>query len=217
MTNELIMEYSNYIYGLIKYFNGYKNKDDLYQAGWIGLIMAYKKYDPNMGAKFTTYAFSFILGEMYKLVREDKGIKISRSISSLNLKIEKATILLSQKLMRYPTLGEIATFLGVDVSVIEESIRASQIISSIDEAINDDGKDITLHDKIGSNGLDLDTLVALKQELLNLSEEERKIITNCLIENKNQEEVAKDMGISQVQVSRKLTKVKNKIKYNLVA
>lgn len=217
MTNELIMEYSNYIYGLIKYFNGYKSKDDLYQAGWIGLIMAYKKYDPNMGAKFTTYAFSFILGEMYKLVREDKGIKISRSISSLNLKIEKATILLSQKLMRYPTLSEIATFLGVDVSVIEESIRASQVISSIDETINDDGKEITLHDKIGSHSLDLDTLVALKQELINLSEEERKIITNCLIENKNQEDVAKDMGISQVQVSRKLTKVKNKIKYNLVA
>lgn len=216
MTNEQIMEYSNYIYGLIKYFDGYKNKEDLYQVGCMGLIVAYKNYDPNMGAKFTTYAFPYILGEMYKLVREDKGVKISRNITSLNLKIEKATILLTQKLMRYPTLEEISSFLEIEKNIIEEALRANQIIQSIDEPINQDGKEMTLHDTISDDNVDMDTLIALKEELIGLTKEERKIVIGCLINDKNQQQIADEMGMSQVQVSRKLTKVKNKIKYNLM-
>ena len=76
MTNEQIEEYSNLIHSLTHYFEGYKSKEDLYQVGIIGLITAYQKFDPTLNVKFSTYAYPYILGEMKKLVREDKSIKI---------------------------------------------------------------------------------------------------------------------------------------------
>ena len=91
ITN-LIMNNERLIYSIANYFKNYQSKEDLYQAGCLGLITAYKKYDPNMHCKFTTYAYPYILGEMRKLVREDKGLKISREITKLNLKIEKAYV-----------------------------------------------------------------------------------------------------------------------------
>lgn len=135
MTNEQIMEYKNYIMSLTKYFEGYKNKEDLFQVGCIGLMNAYSKFDPSYGVKFSTYAYSHILGEMKKLVRTDKGIKISRDITKLKLKIEKANILLSQKLMRMPTIKELSEFLDVDENLITDSIATTNIIQSIDEPL----------------------------------------------------------------------------------
>ena len=151
MTNEQIMEYKNYIMSLTKYFDGYKSKEDLFQVGCIGLMNAYSKFDPSFGVKFSTYAYSHILGEMRKLVRTDKGIKISRDISKLKLKIEKANILLSQKLMRMPTVKELSEFLGVEESIVVDSIATTNIIQSIDEPIRLDSKEVTLHDYISDS------------------------------------------------------------------
>ena len=86
---------------------------------------------------------------MKKLVREDKGIKISNQISRLNLKIEKAYILLSQQLMRNPSIKEVASFLEIPEYLVIEAINSNNCIKSIDEPINVDGKDITLQDIIG--------------------------------------------------------------------
>ena len=72
---EIILENQNLIYSITKYFENYKSKEDLFQAGCIGMILAYKNYDDTMNVKFTTYAYPYILGEMRKLIREDKGIK----------------------------------------------------------------------------------------------------------------------------------------------
>ena len=74
----LIKENEKLIYSISNYFKNYNSKEDLYQAGCLGLIEAYKRYNPEMNAKFTTYAYPYILGEMRKQVREDKGVKISR-------------------------------------------------------------------------------------------------------------------------------------------
>ena len=79
--NEIIINNKNLVYSIANYFRNYKSKEDLYQAGFLGLIEAYKNYKNDKGTKFTTYAYSYIFGEMKKLVREDKGIKISREIS----------------------------------------------------------------------------------------------------------------------------------------
>ena len=74
---KLTIDNERLIYSIANYFKNYSNKEDLYQVGRLGLITAYKKYNPNMNCKFTTYAYPYILGEMRRLVREDKGIKIS--------------------------------------------------------------------------------------------------------------------------------------------
>ena len=217
MSNEDIEKYSNLIYSLTHYFEGYKNKEDLYQVGIIGLIEAYQKYDSNYNVKFSTYAYPYILGEMKKLVREDKGIKISRSITNLNNKIEKAKNILVQRLNREPSYLELAHFLEVSEEEIVEAIKTINIMQSIDEPINNDGKEMTLHEVIGDNNLDLDTLIALKQELNNLTPYEKNIIYKRYVEDLSQSEVAKMLDITQVKVSREEAKIKRKIKENMAA
>ena len=215
ITN-LIMDNERLIYSIAKYFKNYNSIEDLYQAGCLGLVTAYKKYDPNMNCKFTTYAYPFILGEMRKLVREDKGLKISREISKLNLKIEKAYILLSQKLMKEPSILEIANYLEIPEYYVSEAILSLNKIKSIDEPVNTEGRDITLKDVIGKCD-NIDDLIMLKESLKSLSTEEKNLINNRYIKDYTQSETSKIIGISQVQVSRKEQKVLGKLKQKMVA
>ena len=212
----LIIDNTKLIYSIMKYFKNYNSKEDLFQAGCLGLVDAYKKYNPNMGCKFTTYAYTYILGEMRKLVREDKGIKISRQITKLNLKIEKANILLSQKLMRQPSVDEIANYLEVPIYLVSEAINSLNPISSIDEAIVSDSKDMTLQDIIGYSE-NIDDLIMLREELKNLNNEEYELINNRYMNDLTQSETSKIMGMSQVQVSRKEQKVLKKISSKMAA
>ena len=214
--NNIIMDNQGLIYEAMKYFKNYSNKDDLYQVGCMGFIKAYKNYNEDKGCKFTTYAFTYILGEMKKLVREDKGIKISNQISKLNLKIDKAYILLSQKYMRMPTIDEVADFLGVPEYFISEAINSNVSIKSIDEPINNEGKGTTLQDMIGYSD-NIDELIYLRNNLSKLTEEEKEIINNKYIYDLTQSETSKKMGISQVQVSRKEQKVLQKLKHQMVS
>ncbi|MBP3461440.1 MAG: sigma-70 family RNA polymerase sigma factor [Bacilli bacterium] len=216
MPIEEIQKYNNLIYSITHYFEGYKNKEDLYQVGIIGLINAYKKFDPNIGVKFSTYAYSYILGEMKKLIREDKGIKISRDITKLNYKIEKAKSILSQKLCREPSIKDLSQFLEVEEEDIVDSLKTVNIVQSIDEPINCDGKEMTLHDKISDNSIDLNTLIAFKEELNKLTPFERELINKRYMDDLSQSEVASIMGLSQVKVSREEQKIKRKIKEKLI-
>ena len=215
---ELILENRNLIYSITKYFEKYSNKEDLFQAGCIGMILAYKNYDANMNVKFTTYAYPYILGEMKKLVREDKSVKISRNIQSLSLKIEKANILLTQKLMRDPTIVELSDFLEIPISMIEDALNSTRPIYSIDEPLNNDGKEITLQDTIGKiDNMNMDDLLLLKEELTKLNPFEKKIISKRYMNDMTQQQTAKELGISQVQVSRGEQKILTKLKSKLVA
>ena len=219
MNNEitnLIIENERLIYSIANYFKNYNSREDLYQAGCLGLISAYKKYNPNMNCKFTTYAYPYILGEMRKLVREDKGLKISREITKLNLKIEKAYILLSQKLMKEPSILEIANFLEIPEFYVSEALLSLNKIKSIDEPVTSEGKDFTLQDIIGKSN-NIDDLIMLRESLTTLNNEEKEIINNRYMKDYTQSETSKIVGISQVQVSRKEQKVLQKLKQKMVA
>ena len=197
-------------------FKNYKSKEDLFQAGCLGLINAYKKYDPSMNCKFTTYVYPYILGEMRKLVRQDKGLKISREITKLNLKIEKAYVLLTQKLMKEPTITEVADYLNVPEFYVSEAINSLNKIKSIDEPINSDGKEFTLQDVVGKMD-NIDDLIMLKESLKTLNKEEMELISNRYIKDYTQTQTSKIIGMSQVQVSRKEQKVLQKLKQKMVA
>ena len=217
MNNEitnLINENEKLIYSISNYFKNYNGKEDLYQAGCLGLITAYKKYNPNMNCKFTTYAYPYILGEMRKLVREDKGVKISREITKLNLKIEKAYIFLSQKLMKEPSIEEISRFLEIPEYYVSEAILSLNKIKSIDESVNGEGREFTLQDVIGKSE-NIDDLIMLKDLLQQLNKEEKAIIDNRYIKDYTQSETSKLVGMSQVQVSRKEQKVLQKLKQKM--
>lgn len=188
----------------MKYFSNYKNKEDLFQVGCIGLINAYNNYNESIGTKFSTYAYSYIFGEMKKLVREDKGIKVSKNISRLYIQIEKATNYLSQQLMRTPTLQEIARFIEVDEYYIVEAINSMNTLLDVDEVqVND--------------ALIDDRQLILKEQLSRLSNEELELINKRYMLDMTQQEVASSMGVSQVQVSRKEQKVLRKLKEQLIA
>lgn len=217
MDNEFIEKYSKLIYSLTHYFEGYIYKDDLYQAGCVGLLTAYQNFDESFGVKFSTYAYSFILGEMKKLVREDKGIKISRKLLKLNSDMELAREKLVQKFMREPTLKELAFVLQIDEKELEEASIVIKSLISLDSPIHMEENDVFLSDVIPSNIMDFNTLIALKEELKNLSPIERKLVLERFVSSKSQSEVAEILGINQVQVSRFERKIKEKMKERLVA
>jgi RNA polymerase sporulation-specific sigma factor len=214
---KLVDENKNLIYKISTFFTSYSNKEDLFQVGCIGLINAYKKYDSSFNTKFSTYAYPFILGEMNSYVRRDKGIKIGRDISRINSSIEKASVLLTQKLMREPSISELASFLEIDESLIVDAYISRNPIMSFDSTINSDGKNVTLLDVIPNiDSIDVNMLIALRDELDRLSDFEKQIISDRYFSDLSQSEVAKIMGISQVQVSRKEQKVLSKLRSNLL-
>lgn len=200
------------IYSLTNYFTQYRNKEDLYQAGVLGLIKAYHNFDASKETKFSTYAYSYILGEMKKYVREDKGIKLSRSHSILNLKIEKAYVLLTQRLMREPTTAELAGTLGIKESYVTEALKTRNLIESIDKPVNEE---LSLHEILSSDKTDINTLLALKEELMSLDKNESNLIKHRYIDDMTQSETASIMGISQVQVSRNEQKILKKIRQRI--
>jgi len=215
---QLILENKNLIYSMTRYFERFCNKEDLFQAGCIGMILAYKNYDESMGVKFTTYAYPYILGEMKKLVRENRTVKVSRNIQMLSLKIEKANILLTQKLMREPNNIEIADYLELPIEIVNEAINSNMMVYSIDEPLNNDGKVVTLQDTIGNvDNENIDDLISLRDELSKLTDFEKKLIETRYNKDLTQAQTAEVLGISQVQVSRKEQKVLLKLKDKLSA
>ena len=101
----------------------YNNSEDLFQVGVIGLINAYKKFDNKYNTKFSTYAYPYILGEMKKYVRENKGIKISRDLIYLSNRLDKLIYLLCQKYKRMPTSKELSDILEVDEWKVIEALN----------------------------------------------------------------------------------------------
>lgn len=210
MTNEEVEQYYKLIYHAMKSFPSYKSKEDLYQAGWLGLTKAYKNYDSSQETKFTTYAYTYIVGEMFKLIEKDRTIKVNRDLTKLKLKMEKCKILLSQKLMREPTIKELSEYLEVDEELLVEAIKASCPVGSIHYSIKSDTKDLLVEDIIGVENKDIDTLIELKDAIKNLKPLDKKILIYNL--TKSQEEIGNLTNMSQVKVSRRLTKIRNTIK-----
>lgn len=210
---QVINDNKRLVYAISSAFTNYNNKEDLYQAGYLGIIKAFNNYDPSQNCKFSTYAYTYIYGEMKKVVREDKGYKVSRSISKLNLLIEKAYIILSQKLMKQPSIKEIATYLNEDEYTISEAIMSTNVIKSIDEPVLDDSN-CTLQEIIGYNK-NVDDLILLKDSLLKLNKDERELIHNRYMNDYTQMETSSIMNLSQVQVSRKEKKILQKLKSHI--
>lgn len=211
---ELIVNNSALIYSIAKYFKDYCSIDDLYQAGCIGMINAYKNYNEELNVKFTTYAYTYILGEMKKLVGENKTLKIPRNMRILNLKIEKAKILLTQELMREPSVLELSNYLDVPSFIINDAINSSNIIYSIDKNINDEAKN-TLGDIIPNNENVLDTII-LNDLLSKLTPFEKDLIEKRYMYDYTQQELAEMYNISQVQVCRKEAKALVKMRKEYV-
>ena len=207
-----ILEYDKLIYSIAKKFEGYKSKEDLYQAGYMGLLMALNNYKENRNTKFSTYAYKYIYGEMSKLVREDKLVKTSRSFNKLKSDTEKAKNILEQKLNREPSIDELSLFLEVSKEEIEYVLKFNNNYLSLESSFNQEN-DLSLLDVISNNEIDMDTLVSLKEALSKMDEKSIDILNYSM--NMTESEIAKMYNTNQVNISRTLKKIKQNIRTNM--
>lgn len=188
-----------------RFLNRATEYDDIYQIGCMGLIKAVKRFDLNYDVRFSTYAVPMISGEIKRFLRDDGLIKVSRSLKELSARTAKARERLTEALGREPSIAEIANELNVDAESVAEAIEAARPCSSIYESAYGDDSDAMLLDTVGGNCEELESAanrIALKELLSTLSPRERTVITLRYFSNQTQTQVAKVLGISQVQVSR---------------
>lgn len=204
------------VVGKIKY-SGY-DKEDLFQVGCIGLIKSIDKFDKSFNVKFSTYAFTYILGEIKKFIRDDGIIKVSRRIKEINYKIIREKDNFINQMGREPTIGELSSILEISKVELASIINAgmSTKVKSLGEEIySKDGSSIKLLDKLKSKD-DIEKVienrVLLKEALEKLDDIEKKIIMLRYFRQKKQREISKMMGITQVKVCRIEKKALNKMK-----
>lgn len=214
---DLVMttDIQNIIYKIISKYTSYYEYDDLYQVACMGLVKAYKNYNENSNAKFTTYAYNYIFGSVYEYVTSFKTIKIGERNQKLSRKINEAKNILTQKLMRIPTNHELALFLEIDERIIENINLLNESIDSLDRCISSDDKDLFLYDVIPSNDNDQLDKIYLQNEIDKLSNYEKQILEYRYFQDKSQKEVSSYLGINQVQVSRTEKKILRKLNKNM--
>ena len=208
-SREVLIEQNlGLVHHIVKRFlgRGYE-AEDLFQIGTIGLIKAIDKFDTSFDVKFSTYAVPLIAGEIKRFISDDGIVKVSRTLKENGIKVKYATERLSMKLNRDPTLMEVAkeTCLSTEDVVIamEANVQVESIYKSVYQC---DGNEIYMVDQLADEGRDeqesmLNHLV-VKQLLGSLPEMEQRIIVLRYYQDKTQTEVARLLGISQVQVSR---------------
>ncbi|RKD26077.1 RNA polymerase, sigma subunit, RpoX/SigF [Caminicella sporogenes DSM 14501] len=204
----LVNENLGLVKSLVSRFDnrGY-DREDIFQLGCIGLIKAIEKFDTSYGVRFSTYAVPMIIGEIKRFLRDDGIIKVSRSLKQTANKVKMTKETLFKKLGREPTIQEISKELNISkediVLALESSIHPDYLYDIIHE---DDGSPIHLIDKISETNADDDSeiidRIALKDALNKLKPRERQIIILRYFKDKTQSDIAKSLGISQVQVSR---------------
>ena len=189
-----------------KFTNRGYEYEDIYQIGCMGLVKAIKNFDEKYNVKFSTYAVPMIIGEIKRFLRDDGMIKVSRNVKSLAKKLHFDKEALTKKLNREPTVEELAQFSGMDKEEILFALESSASMQYLYEVIHqDDGSPVLLIDKLSENAI----------EDKNLDTKSRQIIVLRYFKDKTQIQVAKMLGISQVQVSRIEKKVLQEMRKQL--
>lgn len=203
--DRLLEENIGLVHSIVRRFvgRGYE-AEDLFQLGCIGLVKAIHKFDTSFNVQFSTYAVPMIMGEIKRFIRDDGIIKVSRSIKELGIKALSLREKIIKETNNEPTIKELSKKLNVSPEEVAMALEAGIKPESIN-APSSENNDKSLGEKIESKENCEDTVInrVLVQELLTLLDErERKIIILRYFKQKTQSEIAKQLGISQVQVSR---------------
>ncbi len=186
--------------------------EDLFQIGVIGLLKAIDKFDTSYDVKFSTYAVPLITGEIKRFIRDDGMVKVSRNLKENGMRVKYARERLNGKLGREPTLEEVAQEAALDVEEVVLAMEANIQVESIYKSVyQSDGNEIfmvdQLADKRSSAQEEVLNHLVIRQLIEGLGEQEQKLITLRYYQDKTQTEVARVLGISQVQVSRMEKKI----------
>ncbi len=188
-----------------RFANRGENADDLFQVGCIGLIKAIDNFDPNQNVRFSTYGVPMIIGEIRRHLRDNNAVRVSRSLRDMAYKAMQAKEALMNRNSREPTVDEIAKEMGVKKEDVVLALEAIVEPMSLYEPVYSDGGDtIFVMDQVGDKNGESDWMdeIAIKEAMKSLGEREKKILSLRFFVGKTQMEVAKEIGISQAQVSR---------------
>ena len=209
---QLVEENVGLIWCVVKRFYGRGlENEDLFQIGSIGLLKAIDKFDLSYDVKFSTYAVPMISGEIKRFLRDDGMIKVSRTLKELSYKIFQTREKLLDLLGREPTIEELAEKMQIVKEEIVEALEAGSEVESIYKPIHQkEGNEIRLMDKLEEKEHREEKILdhmLLQQLLGTLEKEERTLIYMRYFQDKTQSQVGKELGISQVQVSRMEKKI----------
>lgn len=217
---KLIQDNNGLIWSIVKRFKdrGYE-LEDLYQIGSIGFIKAIKRFDTDFEVKLSTYAVPYILGELKRFIRDDGGIKVSRSLKELASKVRDIQARHLRQTGQEITITEISKELKISKEEIAAALDSlNPIVSIYDNTYSDDEGGISFIDKISTNIDEAEQItnkISIRELVNSLDEREKQIIMLRYYKNKTQMQVSKILGISQVQVSRIEKKVLNSMKLKL--
>ncbi len=215
----LVLENRGLVWSVVKRFqNRGLDSEDLFQIGCIGLLKCIDKFDLSYGVKFSTYAVPMISGEIKRFLRDDGMIKVSRTLKELAYRAYQCQEKLQEKWGREPTITEIADEIGVECEELALALDASSEVESLYQPIyQKEGQEILLMDKLEEEDEEehLVNRLFLQEVLAGLEEEDRQLIIQRYFEDKTQSAIAKEMGVSQVQISRREKKILNEIRQKL--
>ena len=203
----MVEENTGLVWCVVKrFYNRGVEMEDLFQIGTIGLLKAIDKFDLNYDVKFSTYAVPMITGEIKRFLRDDGMIKVSRSLKELSYKAYLCREKLQERFGREPSVTELAGELGVEPEELMAALDASSEVESLHKPIyQSDGQEVSLMDRLPWRAEPeeeiLDHLL-LKELLGGLEKEERQLIYLRYFADRTQAQAGKELGISQVQVSR---------------
>lgn len=218
---KLVKENNGLIWSIVRRFKdrGYEI-EDLYQLGAMGFIKSIYKFDLNLDYKLSTYAVPYIVGEIKRFIRDDGPIKVSRSVRELLIKIKEVQKFYENKEGKELTLKEIADELQVEVEEVVYTLTTSKPLESINEEVYDENDKTTLLDKITLN-VDEETKVVdkivLKDMLKTLPDNQKEVIILRYFKGQTQAQVAKILGVSQVQISRLEKRILGNLRESLVS
>lgn len=186
-----------------RFLNRGYDQEDLFQIGCIGLIKSIDKFDLSYQVKFSTYAVPMIIGEIQRFIRDDGTIKVSRSLKELGNKIRHEKESLTKSFGRSPTISEIACALEISPEEVVHAEDAIKQPHSIHETVyENEGDPITLLDQLAEDEANWFDSLMISETIKNLEPREQLIVYLRYYQDQTQAEVAKRIGISQVQVSR---------------
>lgn len=209
---QLVEENVGLVWCVAKRFYGRgAEPEDLFQIGSIGLLKAIDKFDLSYDVKFSTYAVPMISGEIKRFLRDDGMIKVSRSLKELSYKAFLMREKMQENLQREPTLVELAEAMQVEQEELAMALDSGNEVESLYKPVyQKDGNEVALMDKLEEKEAQEDKVInrlLLKQLLDGLEKDARQLIYLRYFADKTQTEVGKELGISQVQVSRMEKKI----------
>ncbi len=220
----MIRDNNGLIWSIVKRFNGRGYElEDLYQIGCMGFIKSIKRFDTNYDVKLSTYAVPYMIGEIKRYIRDDGPIKVSRSIKELGMKIRELQRESVNKTGKELSIEELEKELKISKEDIGLALEANHTVESIDGKCytnHKDGNSIHLIEKISTDKNEEECItnkLAIKQLIEGLADRDKEIIFLRFYKDKTQSQVAKILGITQVQVSRLERKILENMKMKLIS